>query len=367
MESQENHAEHAIRASLEALRRRHIEPRHDALDGCDGDGFTLLWHALQETGLTLAGLHEDDGGITLDPGSAHAALQTLGAACPALAVALVAHLDAQALLCEAAGGRWPAALTASGIAAGDALVRVGSPLDTAPAASTFRLERRDGQWRLDGRARVLLPGHAHPLIAAQGTGGLLLCVLPRQGEGLTFTATPSSHGLCLLPFGELRAEAVPLDDAQVFDWPLSGHAANNADALVTALIGGMLDELAQRAGDYALQRVQAGKPIVAHHAVQQLLGSIELARTPVHTLARATFAQRKPGDGSAAAFAMPLLRRAALDAIQVFGGYGYMEDYRVERYLRDANTLETFWVHAARRERELVSTRCAARARGEAA
>ncbi|MFP5383351.1 MAG: acyl-CoA dehydrogenase family protein [Gammaproteobacteria bacterium] len=53
--------------------------------------------------------------------------------------------------------------------------------------------------------------------------------------------------------------------------------------------------------------------------------------------------------------------------MQTFGGYGYMQDYRVERYLRDANTLETFWIHAAARERDAASRRSNALSRGEAA
>lgn len=353
----------AVRDMLRAFRRRHLEPAWEQLDRDDDARYRVLWQALAETGLAAGSLPDADGGIRLDAAAGFAALRELGAAAPALGVALVSHLAAQALLVDAGDGHWPASLDAAA-----AFALLASPLDAAPATG-FTLERRGGTWRLDGSTRVMRPAGACAVLPARGTGGLMMCVLPAAAAGLSFTTTASSHGLCLLPFGELQAQDVALEDTQVFDWPSGGGTAQRADGLVTALIAGMIDELALRSADYARQRVQAGKPISEHHAVQHLLGSLELARRPVRALALATLASNATAGpaGTASAFALPLLRRGALDAIQVFGGYGYMQDYRVERYLRDANTLETFWVHAAQRERDLVTARCAALARGEAA
>jgi alkylation response protein AidB-like acyl-CoA dehydrogenase len=241
-----------------------------------------------------------------------------------------------------------------------------SPLDAQPATG-FTLARHGQGWRLTGRQRVMVAPGAHLLVAARGTGGLLLGVLDAAQVDAQLREVPSSHGLGLLRFGELACDALPLGDAQVLDFPANGEAARLADGLLAALMGGMLDELGARAAAYARERVQAGKPIGEHHAVQQMIGPIELARRAIRELAVATLHRTGAGDGSASAFAVQLLRRSALDAIQVFGGYGYMQDYRVERYLRDANTLENFWIHAGRRERELALARCALPAGEEAA
>src|ERR1019366_9139847 len=73
--------------------------------------------------------------------------------------------------------------------------------------------------------------------------------------------------------------------------------------------------------------------------------------------------RRAAVDGGASAFGVELVRRSGLDAIQTFGGYGYMEDFRVERYLRDANTLETCWIHASARQRAVARHRFAEMAR----
>lgn len=352
----------AIGEAMRAFRRRHLEPAWEQLDRPDPARLAGLVQALAETGLPLAALPEADGGVNPGPQGLCAALAGLGAAVPALGAALVSHLVAQALLVEAGGGRWPAAAGTPG----EPLALMASPLDAA-AAPGYTLARHGDGWRLDGERRVALVSGGRCVLPARAGDTPMLCVLPVDTAGLAFTAVPSCHGLALLPFGTLRADAVALDAAQVFAWPAGGRAANLGDGLVTALLCGINEELARRAIDYARQRKPAGKMIIEHDAVQQLVGPIELARRPLHALAVATLAASRAGDGSASAFAAPLVRRAALDAIQTLGGYGYMEDYRLERYLRDANTLETSWIHAAQRERAMATQRSASLARGEAA
>lgn len=355
----------AIQDLLDSFRRRHIEPDWEHLDRPQAARFAALWDALAATGLTGAARPEGDGGLVLGDAALAAAMAGLGAALPALGAALVSHLTAQALLVDAGDGRWPAAL-----APDTALALTSSPLDATPATG-FTLARVGKCWRLRGTQRVILPAASRPVVPAAAAGGLLLCTPESSAKGLSFAPATSSHGLGLLPFGTLTAEEVRVDDACVLDWPAPARATTLADGLVTALLAGMLDELALRATAYARQRKQAGKMISEHHAVQQLLGPMEISRRPLHLLASATLADsnaaRRGGEGTSSAFAVPLVRRAGLDAIQTLGGYGYMEDYRVERYLRDANTLETFWIHAARRERHAVLARCERLARGEAA
>jgi alkylation response protein AidB-like acyl-CoA dehydrogenase len=352
----------AVQDMLRALRRRHLEPAWEHADRVDAGRFDALWQALAESGITDATLPAEAGGIALAPSALAVAMAEAGAALPALGVALAAHLVARALLAETATD----AQAPDAVPADARLALSFSPLDVQPATG-YTLSRQDKGWKLGGRQRVMVAPDAHLLVAARGTGGLLLCLLDPAQVDAQLREVPSSHGLCLLRFGELACDALPVGDVRVFEFPDNGACARLADGLLAALMGGMLDELARRAADYARERVQAGKPISEHHAVQQMIGPIELARRAVRELAVATLRRTGAGDGSTCAFAMPLLRRSALDAIQVFGGYGYMQDYRVERYLRDANTLETFWIHAGRRERELALARCALPAGEEAA
>lgn len=330
--------------ALRAFRARRIEPAWDRLDVPDEARDRALWGGLVELGVTTFTLPEDDGGVALDAASQVAILRALGAAAPALGVELVSHVTVLALVVEAGGGRLPAGLPADARYA-----LVGSPLDGVPASG----HRVDGH-SLVGAERVAL-GHADWLVVpARAVGGLALCVVDARDPGVRFAAGTSSHGLRLVPCGELALAVTP---AHVLPWPSSGLAARRADGLVAALLTGIADELADRAMRYALDRYQGGKMIHEHDAVRQLVGPIELLRRPLAALALATLVEPAAGDGGASAFAVERVRQAALDAIQTFGGYGYMEDFRVERYLRDANTLETAWIHAAGRQRE-IARRC---------
>jgi alkylation response protein AidB-like acyl-CoA dehydrogenase len=345
-----------IRGTLRSFRRQRIEADWDALNAPDA-GLTLgLWRELQQLGVTTLGLPETAGGLALDAESRFDILHELGAGAPALAFALVSHVTALALLHEAGGGRLPAPLDAAAIQ--DRFALVGSPLDRTPEAS-FRLVT-NGHPSLSGSQRVGLPYPDWLVVPALDAERLRLCVLRANEEGVAFAGRPSSHGLRLIPFGELVADRAAVRPEDVFPWPASGRPANEADGLVAAALAGMTSELADRAMAYAHERYQGGKMIQEHDAVQEMTGPIELSRRCLRAVALQTLAHDGAGDGGASAFAVERVRQSALDAIQTFGGYGYMEDYRVERYLRDANTLETCWIHAAARQREIARARFAA-------
>jgi len=100
---------------------------------------------------------------------------------------------------------------------------------------------------------------------------------------------------------------------------------------------------------YARERKQFGKPIAAFQAIGHMLADmairVETARALVYAAARTI-------DGGSADFAMEssmakvvgsdAAMAVALDAVQVFGGYGYMRDYPVEKMLRDAKILQIY-------------------------
>ena len=100
---------------------------------------------------------------------------------------------------------------------------------------------------------------------------------------------------------------------------------------------------------YASERKQFGKPIAAFQAIGHMLADmamrVETARALLYAVARTI-------DGGSDDFAMEssmakvigsdVAMSVALDAVQVFGGYGYMRDYPVEKMLRDAKILQIY-------------------------
>lgn len=107
---------------------------------------------------------------------------------------------------------------------------------------------------------------------------------------------------------------------------------------------GALDEMVR----YAKQRKTFGKPLVSHQMIQQIIADsatlIEASRGLVYTSAKLFDEGRKNTKYASMAkvFASDAAMRITTDAIQVFGGYGYMRDYPVERMFRDAKLTQIF-------------------------
>lgn len=113
-------------------------------------------------------------------------------------------------------------------------------------------------------------------------------------------------------------------------------------ALAVGVARGALEESLK----YASERKQFGKPIgdfqAIEHKMVDMAVNIDAARLLVH---RAAWLCDQGKDFSTAAsmgklFASEMATQAALEAIQIHGGYGYTKEYHVERFLRDAKLLE---------------------------
>ena len=111
---------------------------------------------------------------------------------------------------------------------------------------------------------------------------------------------------------------------------------------------------AQGAFDYALayssRRRQFKQPINSFQMVQKMLADMatktEAARLLVHSVAAAVDAGRAEAVSKKAAmakcFATDVAMEVATDAVQIFGGYGFMEDYPIAKFFRDAKILQIY-------------------------
>jgi len=100
---------------------------------------------------------------------------------------------------------------------------------------------------------------------------------------------------------------------------------------------------------YAYERVTFGKAIISHQAVQHMLANmateIEAARALTYQAARYADAGAKDMSkysSMAKLFATDMCMRVTTDAVQIFGGYGYMREYPVEKMMRDAKILQIY-------------------------
>ena len=100
---------------------------------------------------------------------------------------------------------------------------------------------------------------------------------------------------------------------------------------------------------YAKQRQQFGKSISSFQGIQWMLADmateVEAARALVYSCARAIDAgSRDVSKESAMAkmYASDVAMKVTVDALQIFGGYGYMKDYPIEKYVRDAKITQIY-------------------------
>lgn len=116
-----------------------------------------------------------------------------------------------------------------------------------------------------------------------------------------------------------------------------------------AVIGvGLAQRCIDEAAAYSKQRVQFGKPICRHQAIEFKLADMEI-RTEAsrqlcaHAITLADMGMPFSKESAAAkCFAGDSVVQTALDAVQILGGYGYSREYPVEKLLRDAKIFQIF-------------------------
>jgi butyryl-CoA dehydrogenase len=105
----------------------------------------------------------------------------------------------------------------------------------------------------------------------------------------------------------------------------------------------------EAAVDYAREREQFGQKIISFQAVQHMLADMatqtEAARALVYAVAR--YIDSNPKDFSKASamskvFPSDTAMNVTVDALQIFGGYGYMREYPIEKMMRDAKILQIY-------------------------
>ncbi len=116
-------------------------------------------------------------------------------------------------------------------------------------------------------------------------------------------------------------------------------------AQAVGIAQGALDEAIK----YAKQRVQFGQPIISLQAIQHMLADmatqVEAARALVYAVAKMIDAGHKDFTlpaSEAKLFASDVAMKVTIDAIQIFGGYGYMKEYPVEKMARDAKITQIY-------------------------
>jgi butyryl-CoA dehydrogenase len=228
--------------------------------------------------------------------------------------------------------------------------------DTGSDAANLktRAEKTTDGWRITGSKQWISMGNYAKvaLIFAQTDPeqkhrGLAAFLVPTDSPGFSSSSVHGKLGLRASDTAELS-----LDGVEVGDDALLGNAGDGFKVAMSALDSGRYSVAAGCVGicqgcvdasvSYSQQREQFGRPIASFQLVQQMIADMTVDTHAARALVWRAGWLKDTGKPSttetsiAKYFATEAAVRDANLAIQVHGGSGYVDDYPVERYLRDA-------------------------------
>jgi alkylation response protein AidB-like acyl-CoA dehydrogenase len=236
------------------------------------------------------------------------------------------------------------------------LTEPGSGSDAAGMRTTA--VKQGGKWIINGAKMFITQGTvagAYVVLAvtdkAAKSRGVTAFLLEPGMKGFSTRPIHDKLGMRSSDTAELVFENVEVPDDNVIGEVGSGFIDTmkildrgriSIAALGVGIIRGSLEESLK----YSKERQAFGKPISDFQAIQWKLANMatdyEAAR--LLTLRAAALADQKKPFGKEASmaklFASEAAMRAATEAVQIHGGYGYTQEFPVERYLRDAKLLE---------------------------
>ncbi len=157
-----------------------------------------------------------------------------------------------------------------------------------------------------------------------------------------------SSDTCSLGFTDCSVPAANMLGPEGEGFKIAMRSLDGGRIGIAAQALGIAAASLERALKYAKERHSFGKMIIEHQAIQMKLADIatELDAARLLTLQAAWMKDQhlkySRQAGIAKLFASRLSVKAALEAIQIHGGYGYVQEYEVERYLRDAKITEIY-------------------------
>ena len=223
-----------------------------------------------------------------------------------------------------------------------------------------RAELQDGEWVLNGAKQFVSNGKRAQLAIVfavtdpeLGKRGLSAFLVPTDNPGYSVDRMEHKMGI--------RASdtcAVTLSNCRIPAENLLGERGKGLSIALSNLEGGRIGIAAQALGiaraafeaalAYARDRVQFDKPIIEHQSIANLLADMHTRINASRLLILHAARLRTAGKpclseaSQAKLFASEMAEWVCSKAVQIHGGYGYLEDYPVEKYYRDARITQIY-------------------------
>jgi alkylation response protein AidB-like acyl-CoA dehydrogenase len=211
---------------------------------------------------------------------------------------------------------------------------------------------------------ITLGPHAHYYLVfvrtgpGKRTGGISALVVPRETPGLSFGRKERKMGLgdsvtSEMVFQNARVPRENLLLAEGEGWRILSRHANPMRVWGAASLAlGIAEGAYEAALDFARKRTQFKRKIASFQAIRFMLADMKMSIEAAKSLIYRTAALIDSGEGGARdietlvsmskCYASDMAMKVAIDAVQIFGGAGYLKGAPVERLMRDAKAVQIF-------------------------
>jgi butyryl-CoA dehydrogenase len=310
---------------------------------------------------------EEEGGAGLDTLAYAIAVEEISRVWGSLGIIVAAHTSLGCNPIHLAGTdeqkeKYLVPMASGQVLGAYGLTEPGAGSDSGGTRTTAKLEengKRGGQWVINGNKRFITnAGQAGTYIVTARTGSRddgsaeISAFIVEQGTpGFSVGRLEEKMGLHASATGELlfedcRVPAANMLGKQGEGWKIFLKTLDGGRISIGAMAVGLSQAALDASVTYARERKQFGRPIGSFQGVAFMIADmateIEAARAMVW---RAAWLKDRGEDYSTAAaqaklFASEVSQRVTNMGVQVHGGYGYVEEYKVERFLRDAKLTE---------------------------
>jgi acyl-CoA dehydrogenase len=183
--------------------------------------------------------------------------------------------------------------------------------------------------------------------------GIAAFIVDRDSEGLRVGAHEDKMGQRASDTAAIHFEDVVVPKSNLLapagaGFKLAMETFNQTRPDIGAMAVGLMQRCLDECLAYAKQRVTFGQPIIEHQMVQAMIADMAISTEATRLLYQKAAWNLDNGirdpivSSYAKAFGADAAMKTAVDAVQVFGGNGYVRDYPVEKLMRDAKVLQIY-------------------------
>ncbi len=351
----------SLRESVRALATKKIEPFAHAVDA--ESRFPQEAHdALLQAGLLAAHVPTEYGGDGADALATVIIIEEVARACASSsllpAVNKLGSLPVMLAGTEEQKKRWLSAL-----AQGKGFSYCLSETDAGSDAGAMKTKavRRGDSWILNGSKKwISNAGHSdfYTVLAStdptQGSKGITAFIVEKSDSGVSFGAHEKKMGFRGSPTREVYFDNVEIGLERQLGkegegFGIAMRTLDHTRITIAAQALGIAQGAFDYATQYAHERKQFGKAIFDFQAIQFMLAdmAMEIVAARQLTYAAAVRSERNDSDltfysAASKCFASDVAMKVTTNAVQILGGYGYVNDFPVERMMRDAKLTQIY-------------------------